>query len=189
MEDYRVADEILRRHATIVRKNNRRARIVYLQGNHEYRAERFCEANPACTGLLEAENVLHLKERNIEWVPSWSEGAVFRLGPKLVFSHGIYCNDHHAKKTAQRFGAVSVLYGHTHDIQVFSSHGLGTGNTITAASLGCLCLPQPYLRGAPTRWQQAVTVVEVLMPSGDFTFSVIRINDHRFVVNGKVYAG
>jgi hypothetical protein len=88
----------------------------------------------------------------------------------------------------QRFG-ISVLYGHVHDVQVFSSHGMGTNNTLVGASLGCLCLPQGYMRGVPTRWVQAVTVVEVLMPSGEFTFNVIRINDHRFCHNGRVYSG
>jgi hypothetical protein len=137
--------------------------------------------------MIEPPVVLRLRERGVEWVPSWSEGAVFRLSPKLVCSHGLFCNDHHAKKMVQRFG-VSVLYGHTHDVQVYSSHGMGTGNTITGASLGCLCLPQRYMRGQPTRWQQAVSVVEVL-PSGDWTLNVIRINNHRLVHDGRVYAG
>jgi hypothetical protein len=49
-------------------------------------------------------------------------------------------------------------------------------------------LPQEYQRGAPDKWQQAFAVFEFL-DDGSFNYHVVRINNHRFAYNGKVYAG
>ena len=186
LEEYRAADAILTKHENIIRGNNPKARMVLLEGNHCFRIERLIDANPAIEGSLEVEKVLGLNKRRIEWIRSWSKGELFTLG-KCAFHHGLYCNDHHAKKTVQRFNR-NILYGHTHDIQLFSSHGHTAADVLIGGSLGCLCkVPQKYLRGAPTRWQQAVTVFEFDTATGDFWFNVIRINDHKLVYEGRVY--
>jgi hypothetical protein len=43
-----------------------------------------------------------------------------------------------------------------------------------------------YMQGAPDKWQQAFAVFE-FMPDGEYGYSVIRINNHRFVYGGKIY--
>ena len=89
----------------------------------------------------------------------------------------IYTNDAHAKKMVQRFGK-NLLYAHVHDQQCYSSHGHPAENVLIGASLGCLAkIPQQYLRGAPTRWVQAVTVFEFDTVTGAFWFNVIRLCD------------
>jgi hypothetical protein len=141
--------------------------MVLLEGNHEYRIQRYINAHPELEGMIEVPTVLNLAKRRIEWVQSWSKGELFQLG-NCSFHHGLFVNDHHAKKMVQRFGR-SVLYGHTHDLQVYSSYGYPADNVLIGASLGCLCrIPQQYLRGSPTRWVQAVTVFEWDTESGNF---------------------
>lgn len=186
LEEYKVADKILTRHTDIIRANNPKARVVYLEGNHSYRITRYINANPSLEGMLEVPTVLKLAERNIEWIPSWSEGQLFELG-NCAFHHGLYTNDGHSKKMVTRFNR-NILYGHTHDIQMYLSHGHRASDVLIGASLGCLCkIPQRYLNGAPTRWVQACTVFEWDTSTGDFTFNVIRINDHKLIYNSEVY--
>jgi hypothetical protein len=183
LEEYRPADAILTKHEKIIRGNNPKAKMVYLEGNHEYRIERLIDAQPALEGSLEIEKVLNLTKRRIEWVRSWSQGQLFTLG-NCSFHHGLFCNDHHAKKMVQRFGK-NILYGHVHDCQIYSSH---SHPALIGASLGCLCrIPQKYLRGAPTRWVQAVTVFEYETVTGEFWFTPIRVNNHRLVFDGTIY--
>ena len=127
-------------------------------------------------------------ERNIQWVQSWGSGELFELG-KCTFHHGLYCNDHHAKKMVQRFNR-NILYGHCHDLQVYCSHGVPAENVLIGASLGCLChIPQKYLHGAPTRWVQAVTVFEFEPSTGKFWFNPIRLCNHKLMYNGMVFEG
>ena len=162
--------------------------MVYLEGNHSNRIERYIDANPACEGMLEVEKVLNLTKRRIEWVRSWSQGELFELG-NCALHHGLYCNDHHAKKMVQRFNR-NILYGHTHDVQTYSSHGHTASDVLIGGSLGCLCkIPQKYLKGGPTRWQHCVTVFEFDTVTGEFWFTPIRINDGRLIYNGRVFGG
>jgi predicted phosphodiesterase len=179
LEEYRVADAILTQHEKIIRTNNPKAKMVYLEGNHEFRIQRYIDANPALEGMIEVPKVLNLAKRRIEWVPSWSKGELFNLG-NCSFHHGLFCNDHHAKKMVQRFGR-SILYGHTHDLQIYSSHGWPADNVLIGASLGCLCrVPQQYLRGSPTRFSRR----GVIFKDGD----PIRLNNHQLIFDGRHYA-
>ena len=188
LEEYKVADKILTRHEKIIRSNNPSARMVYCEGNHCDRITRWINANPACENMIEVPTVLKLAERKIEWVPSWSEGKLFELG-QCSFHHGIYTIDGHAKKHVTHFQR-NILYGHCHDIQVYSSPGYRASDGMIGASLGCLCkIPQKYLKGAPTRWSHAVTVFEWNPSSGDFSFNILRMNNYKLIYDGKVYGG
>src|SRR5207253_4459819 len=82
-EDYRIGNVILDRWQGLCDK------IVLLEGNHDYRVERFIDAYPRMAGSLEVEKGLHLKERGIKWVRSWSKGEVYKVG-KAGFIHGLY---------------------------------------------------------------------------------------------------
>ncbi len=182
--DYEHAGAILDRHQKIIRANNKNAEFVYIEGNHEARMTRYIDANPALEGMVEVPTALELGRRKFKWVPYWTKGTVFKVG-KATFIHGRYTNDAHAKKHVARYGC-NIFYGHLHDIQTYSAEMMGEGNTLVGQSLGCLCLPQKYMQGAPDKWQQAITIFE-FFPDGTFTYSVIRIIKHRFIYAGKVY--
>lgn len=184
--DYKVAGEILDRHQAIIRSRNKDAKFIYIEGNHENRIERYVDANPALEGMVEVPTCLEFGRRKIEWVPFWSKGKVYKVG-KATFIHGRYTNDLHAKKHVHRYGC-NIFYGHLHDVQTYSAEMMGEGNTLVGQSLGCLCLSQKYMQGAPDRWQQAFAIFEFL-PSGNFNYNVIRIFDHRFIYAGKIYEG
>lgn len=187
LDDYRRGNDILDRHQEIIRKKNPDAEFVLLEGNHEYRMERYLDENPQFVGMLEVENGLKLKERGFKYVRCYGEGKDYKLG-KARFHHGLYCNDHHAKKHVQRWGD-NIFYGHVHDVQSFSLVKRGDHSTIVGQSLGCLCeYRQSYIKGNPTNWQQAFAVFE-FYPDGFFTYNVIRIFKHRFSYDGEIYEG
>lgn len=184
-EDYDYVNGKFQLHRSIVGFNTK---ITYLEGNHEFRLERFIDANPRLKGMVEVEHALDLKRRKINWVRSWSKGEVYRIG-KANFIHGIYTTEHHAKAHVMAYGE-NIFYGHMHDLQQFSFTRKGDNKTITAHSLGCLCdYNQKYLHGRPTKWQQAVTTFNIF-EDGFFTYYVTPIFKHRFVApNGEVFSG
>lgn len=179
--DYVVGNKVLDRWQKLA------PRVTLLEGNHDYRVERFIDAFPRMAGSLEVAKGLQLKERGIRWVRSWRDGEIYHVG-NASFIHGLYVNDHHAKKHVEAFG-VSIFYGHTHDIQLYSKVTAGNDKTIVGQSLGCLCdYKQKYMNGTPNRWQQAFAEFYV-REDGFFNYTVTMIFKHRFIgLNGKEYA-
>ena len=158
-------NEILARHAGILRGNNKAARMILLQGNHDYRAVAYAERFPHLKRQLDVEANLRLKERKIDWVPSWEKGKTFRLG-NAYFVHGLYINKYHAMRMVETYG-VCIYYGHTHDVMLAPKVTRGNNKTLEGGSLGCLCrYDQRYLKGKPTNWQLAVSTL-FLQPGGN----------------------
>lgn len=178
-EDIEMANEILDWHQNLVRSNNKQAKFVLLEGNHEERVERWLDANPQFEGILSVPKMLRLKERGITWVPSWSLGETYSIG-KAVFSHGLYTNKYHAEKMVNAWGQ-SIFYGHTHDMQCVPKAFKRKDDLIVGQSIGCLCeYEQTWMKGKPTNWQQGFMVLHV-MPNGNFTYYTPRIINHQFI--------
>lgn len=185
--DFDVGNEILDRHQAIIRKNNKNAKFVLLEGNHEFRSHRFTAEMPQLRNILSVEERLGLTKRDMEYVKCYEKGDDFKLG-HAHFTHGLYTNDLHAKKHVNQWGT-NIFYGHLHDVQTYSAVVRGDGKTIVGQSLGCLCdYKQSYIKGNPTRWQQAFAVFDFL-PDGNFTYNVIRIFNNQFVYDGEVFSG
>lgn len=186
-KSYDAAGEFLDRHAAILRANNRKARMVVLEGNHDFRVEKFLEKNPQCIGMLEVPIALEFKRRRIEWVPFWSKGTIFRLG-KAQFIHGRYTVKYHASKHLDMYGD-NIFYGHMHSIQVHAKKNIGKDKTVEAACLGCLCRHDlHYMHGGPSDWQLSFSVFHI-WPDGYFQRDTTRIFKSRFLADGKVYQG
>ena len=180
--DFAAANAILDRWQRIAPK----AKFTILEGNHEERILRYLSKYPPLKGQIEVPINLHLKKRGINWVPSWSEGKLYKVG-NAYFHHGLYTNDHFAKKMVTQFG-VTTFFGHTHSFQSYTYPQYGKGRVLMGQSLGCLCRPQPYMKGVPDRWEQGFAALTFL---GDdfYTPNVVRIFRHRFWFEGKVYQG
>ena len=187
-ETFAAGNKILDRHVMIIRTGNPKARMALLQGNHDYRAVAYAERHPGLKQHLDVPKNLRLKERGIEWIPSWQHGELFKLG-NANFLHGLYTNKYHAMRMVENFG-VCVYYGHTHDVQFSPKVTQGNGKTLEAGSLGCLCnYSQSYMKGSPHNWQQAVSTL-FLRPNGNYNLYVSRIFGHRFIgPDGKEYEG
>ena len=187
-DTFAAGNAILDRHCRLIRRGNVQARMVLLQGNHDYRTVAYSEKHPELRKQLDFETNLRLADRDIEYVESWEKGKLFRLG-NAHFLHGLYINKYHAARMVETFG-VCVYYGHTHDCMTYPKITRGNDKTLEAGSLGCLCrYDQRYLKGAPTNWQQAVSTL-YLQPNGNYNLYISRIFNHRFVgPDGVAYEG
>ncbi len=183
MLEYEYANDFLDRQKALAH----RAKFTLIEGNHDYRIEDYINKHPEEEGWLEMETQLQLLKRKIKWVRFWTNGEIHKIG-KARFIHGRYTNQYHARKHVDNYGE-NIFYGHTHDVQSFSKELAGADKTLVGQSLGCLCnYNQKYLKGAPTKWQQAFGVFE-FFPDGFFQYNVIRIFKHRFRAEGKTYKG
>jgi predicted phosphodiesterase len=164
------------------------AKFVMIEGNHDWRPEALINAQPQLKGRVETPLGLKLKKRGWLWVPYWSQGTVYDVG-KASFGHGRYTNLHHAYKHALSYGR-NFYYGHLHDVQSHTVERAGDNEKYEASSMGCLCSYRQYwLKGRPTRWQQAFGVFHFL-PNGFYNKYTVRIFNHRFVSpEGKIYKG
>lgn len=191
LQECKEGEKVLQRHSEIVRKNNPKAELYYLEGNHEYRATDFALRYPHLRGIIEPEDVLKLEEKGIKYIKSWrNKNNVLRIG-KACFVHGDATNRHHAKKMVENYED-NIFYGHVHDVNSYNKTAIGTGKTKVGQALGCLCrYPEEldYTKGGPTNWQQAVTTFH-FFPDGHFNYYISRIFNHRFVApTGKIYQG
>lgn len=163
-------------------------KMVMLQGNHDYRTVDFGLKNPHLAQHANFERNLRLEERGIKYVKFWETGEMYQLG-NCYFGHGFGTQIAHARSAVDKMG-VCVFYGHTHDVMEFPKIQYGNDKTLVGKSLGCLCLyEQSYLKGAPTKWQQAFSEFNIFKDEF-FQEVTIKIFKHRFVgLNGKVYQG
>lgn len=159
-----------------------RAKITYLEGNHEDRLNRKVVDNaPELDGALKLPTLLGLVDLGIEWVPY---GHVIFRG-KLALTHGWWTPDAHAKKHLQELGC-SVAYGHTHRPQIYT-RGKAGGSVSGAFGLPCMrVLEAPWMKNRPTGWMQGFGV---FYPHADGCFSpyVVLVNRGTFIWNGRTY--
>lgn len=191
LEELKSGVRVFERHCSIIRKNNPNAKLIFLEGNHEYRATDFTHRFPHLRGIIEPVHVLPFKKWKAEYIPSWSLGKAYQIG-KAYFTHGQYTNQHHAKKMVEAYEE-NIFYGHVHDCNSYNKTSKGTGRTKVGQAMGCLCeypADADYTKGWPKNWQQAFGVF-YFFPSGHFTYNLIRIFDHRFIARdskGKLRA-
>ncbi|MBM3347783.1 MAG: hypothetical protein FJY55_15005, partial [Betaproteobacteria bacterium] len=127
------------------------AKIIYSEGNHEYRLQRYLWGNAKeLAGLrnMRLSQLLHLKELDIEWVDSLHP---YKIG-HLLYVHGIFANKHSgysAKSHHERFGCC-VIHGHTH--RLGSYYRTTWDDTFAAFENGCLCERDPTYMLKPN-WQ------------------------------------
>jgi len=184
--DFYTANEIILRHQAILQQNNPKCKMTFLEGNHEYRVERFIDKFPVLEGLLEVETNLMFKELGIKYVRCYSKGEIYKIG-KAYFHHGLYATQNHAKKMVDNFG-VNIFYGHVHDVQSYTKVAFGKNKTLVGHSLGCLCTyEQSYIGKNPKNWQHAFAVFH-FQPNGFFNYYVVKIFNGKFIgPDGKTY--
>jgi predicted phosphodiesterase len=186
LKEYEGMNKFLDRIQKAARNKNPDAKIVIIQGNHDYRVEVVMDKTPMYEGMLEMETNLKFKERKIEYWKYWEHRKSYKIG-KARFIHGLYTNGNHAKTTATQHNH-NIYYGHTHDRQLYSK--TTEGKTIHAESLGTLSkFELSYMGSKPSNWSQAFAIF-YFRPNGTFNHYVIDIINHEFTSpEGKEYKG
>lgn len=183
-EDIKAANKLLDR----VAKAAPRARIHYIEGNHEHRVERWAIGQALAKrvdaeGLRRAvapEYLLGLKGRGITYYRSHEHyqginiPGTIRLG-KCFFTHGIAAGKAAADRHVDAFAA-SVVFGHIHRTVASVTRKVSTGS-IGAWSPGCLAkLQQLYAHSNPTGHTHGYAV-QFVANSGTFQHVQVTIDD------------
>jgi len=170
------------------RKKNKACKAVLIQGNHEYRLDKFVTRNPQLKGMLDIPQAMDLKARRVEYVPYEETGRAYRIGD-AAFIHGRFCNKYHPHTHIDRYRLKAIYYGHGHDAQRMTAACYEPGEAVSAASIGFTCNPRLFYRhGLPDNWEQGFGVY-FFLPGGRHIFNQVLVNRGRFVgpTNGKLY--
>lgn len=173
------------------------AEVVYLEGNHESRASRYCLEFGPLDGVLDVAQSLYItprgeyhreavKLRGVRWVP-------LRLQPfdleGVGYLHGVFeCMHHaaaHANGLGPRSGLRTLVTAHMHAWQSFTSNA---GYSAFACPwLGDSSQPVfAYTKGRPRPWSQGLLHIEQAGPST--SVSLIPIEHGRALALGHVVA-
>lgn len=165
-----------------------RAKVEYLEGNHERRVETWCVTQvlrhkkdaEGLRRLLAPEFRLGLKERGIsyyrqgEFYDELPVPGVIKRG-KCFFFHGVSTAKNAVGATVDKIGG-NCVFGHTHRAQSNIVRRISSG-IVGAWNPGCLCQLQPlWQHTAPTDWSHGYAV-QLVAASGSFLHLNIPIID------------
>jgi len=157
VDDLRVANALLDRiQATC-------GRLVIVEGNHEYRLDRWAAATAEGRGAYSmlAPRIRLMKGRSkCTYVPYGSVAGRYphyQLNSRVIAVHGWSYAKHATKNHLQISQGKSVIHGHTHRADASIVQNIWSpGKVIQARSAGCLCKPIPlYGTGRPVEWVNA----------------------------------
>jgi predicted phosphodiesterase len=161
-----------------IRSQFPKARIVYKEGNHEFRLPRFIAANaPELGRLLQIPNLLKVQDYGIEWV---QDGCIVELG-RLPVIHGHEFRGQGGVNPARWLflrSCGTAMCGHFHRSSSHDEQGIDRRLHGTW-SVGCACYLYPkWLR--QNKWNHGWAIVEI--HSGDhFT-----VTNRRLLPDGRV---
>mgnify|MGYP001564266324 FL=1 len=158
----------------------------YLFGNHSMRLENWlAEANRGVlAGLISVEKNLYLKERGYKVYPNYPNNYL-TLG-KLTITHGAWVPIYTASKHLNEYRQ-SVLFGHSHTVQMFYAGGLGVKQV--GINIGHLCdvnsKGMQYAKRT-SRWVQGFAIVYVDR-KGYFWVELLNFFLGKLIYNKKIY--
>lgn len=167
-----------------------RAKKVYLEGNHEYRLERYLtEQAPALLGLTSCRDLFRIRERK-----RWSYLDYGRTQAYRVLGSDLYARHTPLAASADcglARASASYTFGHCHQIKQAAAVGLD-GRAKIAFSPGWLgdakSAAFSYMQN-PTQWQLGFALVSVFGSSKAFSHEVVRIqSDYTCITHGKRFA-
>lgn len=176
---YYLEHEITPCRAMLATLERNTARLDYLEGNHEWRVERALNdlgAMGAHLRDLASPRRLLSEDRKPGW--SYVNYAKAIMAPlphvliaeRLVAVHGWSVAKHSAARHLDLARGYSVVHGHTHRKQRYTSREPITGEVFEAWSPGCLCLQQPlYMAHNPAEWTHGVTLIAVTEDGREWT--------------------
>ncbi len=156
--------------------------IVYIEGNHEDRVQRYLDKNPEMEGLIEVQEMLRLKERGIKWVKM---NDLYKCGD-MYFTHGMYTNKYCAQKHLSELGC-NICFGHGHKTQTaFQNQSMA--KPVMSYQLGTLGDKAPdYMRNRPANWINQFAVMYVEPNHGNFNLYPINVIKGKFMWEGKIW--
>lgn len=145
-------------------------RLVFIAGNHEHRAFRWCTDNVRGgpfsdvykalePGELLSKRTNGRKRTRFEYVPYQGELPHYMIAPNLLACHGWSHAQNAAQKHLDAARTVSVIHGHTHRRQEFTRRNPVTGETMFGMSPGCLAPLSPDFHRSPSDHTHGFAVI------------------------------
>jgi len=141
-------------------------RLVYIEGNHEHRIDRWAAKTSEGRGaysMLAPRIQISRGRKQFTYVKYGSvdgRNPHYKLNSRIVAVHGWSYARHATKAHLDKSQGMSVLHGHTHraDMAMIQNVWRST-DVIQARSAGCLCKPIPtYRTGSPVEWINAFII-------------------------------
>ena len=157
-------------------------KLVYIEGNHEERYQRYQDSNPEIKGILEIPEAIDLNKYGWEWVPYRSYYYECGCG----FTH-IPMNGSNQPLSGQRLHInaamdqmQSIFYGHTHTLNVTSIARFGKEHQqVFAINGGMFSEEVPaYARGSKgiMNWWRGFLMIEHLDDKGRFDLEMVNLD-------------
>ena len=171
-----------------------KAKIIFIEGNHEHRLKSYLYANAPALAHLESVSMpalLGLPDLDIRYVHTkgarWTDTYI-RWGDLLIGHFD--CTSARAGATAlkllDKYG-ISILQGHTHKVASVHAKGLLSG-LIGGWEIGCLCHLEPdYM--AMANWSHGFALVHKEVGGRFFQVEPISIVDYRVRYGGTFHDG
>jgi len=103
----------------------------------------------------------------------------------LMFTHGEFHSDNHAKTHAIRYNS-NVLYGHMHCYSVYSLAQKGTNKVKKAVSIPCMCNTNPkYRANKSSAWSNGFSVV--IFYDNTYALEIVEVKNNKCMFRGKEY--
>lgn len=131
--------------------------LVYLEGNHEQRVERWCTGSDTQRAAWEALSPRLRYSDVVHWIPYLGELTRYVVGRGLWAVHGWSHAAHAAATHLATAQSVSIVYGHTHRIEMASTRHHASGRLVSARSPGCLAKLKGW-QTSPISWGHGVCV-------------------------------
>lgn len=156
-----------------------KARIIFYEGNHEQRFDRYIILNaPALFGIesMNLENFLGLKSQGVEFVRN---GVIIKAG-ELYFIHG---NEAGIKgginisRTMLLRAYDNIIFGNFHKTQISSGKSIA-GKEFASFAIGCLCQLKPNYMPV-NEWNWGFAFVE-------FYKKEFEVYNKRILLNGHI---
>lgn len=156
-----------------LRKKCPQSKMIFFEGNHEFRCTRYVEEHSEMKGKLDIQKDLDLENLGVRWVPF---NEVVKIG-KLNILHGMFYNIYFARSTLSAIGE-SCLFGHSHKSQTYTQRLHNDKTPNIAQGVGCLCTTDPqWKRGTPTNFVNSFAVVEYQAGGFFNTYEIFVINN------------
>lgn len=162
-----------------ISKNTRE--LVYLEGNHCARIERYCaNVGGPMGGLYELLSPeMHMKQAaDLTWIPYGGPGiSRYEIAPDLWAIHGWSTAQQAAKKHAEIANGRSIVHGHSHRLDFYKRTVPGEDRSQTVWSPGCLAPLQPDWCASPTNWAHGVSIIHVKNDLSHWTAYTVEIEN------------
>lgn len=183
--------ELARNHLKKFR--NLTKRMIFTEGNHEYRLQKYISDNARELALLTdgkkrvltLSTLLALPEIKVKFVPMQGKESYVKLNDLLIghFNIARIHSCYSAKAILERKG-ISLVTGHTHRLGTHYKTDLR--GSLVAVENGCLCNLKPsYVRNP--NWQHGFTVVYLSKGGHRFQAYNIPIVDYKFYFGNKLF--